>query len=360
MAVDLDAIADRLFAGVMAPLVLGGALRPGHAIGARAALALGNDRRAEGAVATGLAARVDDARLRRARRLAPVDALPGPGAADWALAAAFHDILQAVNPIFDAPLRRGSAARILDLAATTIERIAPPSTVGEALSRHSWLARAPDVTRTDTTVRWWAGSREYLGVDPPERLQAWPDVRRVGVVRTPHALLELEPLAVRRERLVGAVTALLARTPLTDLATCTRASPRFAWSNETLAFLGARAGLALALRALDRLDPAQVDAALGQASRELLAPESRARAGPALSLLGERALLDAERLVGKDRGPAGDGEVPFARALGALEACRSLSSLRGPWTAAQRAALLGALSAAARSPAAREAASLLG
>ena len=47
MATRLDAIAERLFAGVMAPLVLGGAIRPGHAIGARAALALG-DRPASG------------------------------------------------------------------------------------------------------------------------------------------------------------------------------------------------------------------------------------------------------------------------------------------------------------------------
>jgi hypothetical protein len=360
MATDLDAIAERLFAGVMAPLVLGGAVRPGHAIGARAALALGERRLPREAIASGLAARVDEARLRRARKLAPVDALPDPTAGDWALTAAFHDVLQAVNPIFDAPLRRGSAARILDLAATTIERVSAPSTVGEALARHTCLARMTEVTRTDTTVRWWAGTREYLGVDPPERLQAWPELRRVGIVRTLRPLLELEPLAVRRERLAATMSALLTRTPLTDLATCTRAGPRFAWSDETLAFAGTRTGRTLALRALDGLDQGQVDEALGHASRELLAGDSRVRAAAAVALLGERALLDAERGTGKEHGLALEGDVSFARALGALEARRSLSAVRGPWSAMQRAALLEALSADAQSPAAREAAALLG
>ena len=71
----LDAIAERLFAGVMAPLVLGGPLLPGHAIGARAALALGEERLP---VDRDLGLRVAAGRIRRARRLAPVDALPDP------------------------------------------------------------------------------------------------------------------------------------------------------------------------------------------------------------------------------------------------------------------------------------------
>src|SRR5580658_1977082 len=154
MAVDLDAIAQRLFAGVMAPLVLGGPILPGHAIGARAALALGEDRLPSD---SDLGARVAAGRIRRARRLVPVDTLPDPSAADWALAAALHDVLQAANPLFDAPLRRRAAGRILELAATVIDRVPFPATVGQALSRHAWLARAPEVTRTDTSVRWWTG-----------------------------------------------------------------------------------------------------------------------------------------------------------------------------------------------------------
>src|SRR5258708_5657930 len=113
MAVRLGAIADRLFAEVMAPLVLGGALRPGHAIGARRALAFGDGCFPEDAP---LALRVRVARVRCARALAPVDALPEAGAADWALAAALNDVLQSVSPEYCTALRRRMGGRILDAA----------------------------------------------------------------------------------------------------------------------------------------------------------------------------------------------------------------------------------------------------
>jgi hypothetical protein len=48
MATDLGPIARRLFEHVMAPLALGGPMQPGHAIGARVALALGDAARAAG------------------------------------------------------------------------------------------------------------------------------------------------------------------------------------------------------------------------------------------------------------------------------------------------------------------------
>jgi hypothetical protein len=346
----------------MAPLVLGGEVRPGHAIGSRAALALG-----EGRVPADreLAARVDAARLRRTRRLAPVDAVPDPSAAVWALSAAFHDVLQSANPTFDAPLRRGAAVRILDLAIATLERVPVPETVGEGLARHVWLARAPEISRTDTAVRWWVGKREYLGVDPPPRLQAWPDLRRVQVERIPRPLLDLAPIAVDRARLAEAMDALLLRSPLTDLASCTRAAPSFAWRAQVLAFVTSGAGRALALRALDRLDRDRVDEALGNALRQILAQGFRSIVGPALALFAERALMEAERgETGHPAGPRGaerPAALPFARAIGALEATRVLSSgAPGPWSPAQREALLRALSPAAGSPEAREGAALLG
>jgi hypothetical protein len=382
VAADLDAIAERLFSGVMAPLVLGGAILPGHAIGARAALALGEDRLPAD---RDLGLRVAAARVRRARRLAPVDTLPDPSAVDWALAAALHDVLQAANPVFDAPLRRRAATRILELAAVVIERVPFPATVAEALSRHAWLARAPEVTRTDTTVRWWTGSREFLGVDPPARLQAWPQLRRVDVVRTPHLLLELEPLAVDREALIESVAALLARTPLTDLATCTRTAPAFTWHPTVLNLVTTATGRTLAMRALARLAPAQADVVLGRATRGLLASGHRHVVGPALSLLADRAVVDAEHRLDSEGGaraiePIDDEatarsqphDVPpidagaidianarFARALGALVARRALKAGEGPWSDAQRLRLVKALARAAQSQAAREASALL-
>ena len=156
MAVDLGAVAQQLFEGVMAPLVLGGPVRPGHAIGARVALALGEGERTT--IDSDLEHDVQHARVRRARRLAPIDTLPSATQAEWALAAALHDLLQAANPTFDAALRRSSAVRILELAREAIERVPEPANVREALSRHTWFARVLDVARTDTTVSWWVGS----------------------------------------------------------------------------------------------------------------------------------------------------------------------------------------------------------
>ena len=356
MAVDLDAIAQRLFEGVMAPLVLSGSVRPGHAIGARVALTFG-----EGRVPADrqLMRRVDAARVRRARRLAPIDALPAPSAVDWALAAALHDLLQAANPMFDAPLRRTAAARILELAVATIERVPDPANVGDALSRHTWLARVPDITRTDTEVAWWAGSREFRGVDPPGRLQAWPRLRNVRVTRTPRRWLDLTPLAVDRARLTDAVSELLSRTPLTDLATCARAAPRFAWRRGTLAVVATRAGRTLALRALARLVRADADAALGRATRELMTEGEAAIVSPVVSLLAARALGEAdERAPSTPAQPPAAG-VTFSRALGALAASQALAEGEGTWSDSERARLIAALASDARSPAADEARSLL-
>lgn len=383
MAVDLDAIAGRLFAGVMAPLVLGGPVLPGHAIGARAALGLGDDRLPAD---SDLASRVAAARIRRARRLAPVDTLPDPGAADWALGAALHDILQSANPVFDARLRRSAAARILELAAAVVERVPWPATVGQALSRHTWMARAPEVTRTDTTVRWWSGHREFLGVEPLPRLQAWPEIRRVEVVRTPRPLLDLAPIAVDRARLTETVAALLQRTPLTDLATCTRAAPAFTWHGAVLDLVATASGRPLALRALARLAPAETDAALGRATRALLATGYRDLVVPALSLLADRALAEAERHLDSEGGLApggrsraheasqvvdGSGAAPaddrasartdaiFARALGALVARRALRAGDGTWSDTVRLGLVQRLAGPAQSAAAREASAFL-
>lgn len=284
-------VAEQLFERVMAPLVLGGALRPLHAIGARTAIAIGETRGPAGA---DLASRVRLARVRCARRLFPLDTMDDPAAAEWTLCAALNDVLQAANPAFDAPMRRRMAARILESAAAAIERVPPPSTVREALSRHTWFARLLDVARTDTTVSWWLGSRGFHGADPPQRLRAWPELRRVSVLRAPVALVDLTPLAVDRARLHEVISLFLQRTPLTDLATCARASPTFAWSEAALGLVATNAGRTLALRAIARLDARSADAALTRATRDLLARKIEALAGPALALEAERAIAKAQ------------------------------------------------------------------
>jgi hypothetical protein len=343
--VDLDSVAEELFDGVMAPLVLGGAVNPGHAIGARRAWSFGEERQPRD---RDLAWRVREARLRRARTLAPVDSVPEATAADWALAAALNDLFQAANPTFEGVLRRRAANRILDVATMTIDRARPPATLRETLARHTWFARFGETRRTDTTVSWWTGSTRFLGVPPPARLQAWPELRRVRVVRSEHGLLELAPLAVDRDLLSLAVAGFLGRTPLTDLATCTRSAPPFAWTAPTLELLATPGGRKLAVRALDRLPAADVDAALGAATRPLLASPARTVAGPVVQLLSERVL--AALLASREPAPAAaplQPDAAFARAVGATAAMRALSGSAHGWPAAERERLLGALPALA-------------
>jgi len=359
VAADLGVIAQRLFEGVMAPLVLGGPMRPGHAIGARAALALGEGERTS--IDVDLEAHVRLGRVRRARRLAPIDTLEPATPAEWTLAACLHDIVQATNPTFDSLLRRSSAARILELAGEAIERVPAPAHARDALSRHTWLARVLEIARTDTAVSWWTGSRTYLGVDPPARLQAWPELRRVTVVATPHPVLDLAPLAIDRGRLTEAVARLLARTPLTEIATCTRPAPAFVWNDPALALLSTRAGRTLALRALEELPAQDVDVALGRATRDLLATRSVA-AAPAIALLADRALADAQdsEVRSPHSLPGARSEGAFARGLGAAAALRSLEGSDAGWRPGEWRRIREALAVATRTPEAQRAVELLG
>jgi hypothetical protein len=354
LATDLREIARRLFEGIMAPLVLGGALRPGHAVGTRAALALGGEGTLD-VLDAALLDRVQTARVRRARLLTPVDAVDLPSRAEWAMAAGLHDVLQSANPRLDAAMRRRAAARILELARETLARVPLPAHTGEALSRHTWLGRVLDLARNDTAVSWWTGSRTFRGVPPPGRLTAWPQLRRVQVVTTPRPLLELEPLAVDREKLAATMSLLLGRTPLTDLATCARMAPPFAWSEGTLGLVATRAGRTLALRALAHAPASPVDVALGRATRELLT-QKRAHSGPAIALLAERTLALAQTSP-SSLGGRPDGA--FARSLGAAAALRMLRASEGEWPEQERKRLVALLEAAARTDAAREAAAML-
>jgi hypothetical protein len=319
--VNVQAVVERIWTRVMAPLVLGGPLMPGHAIGARVEWPPESRRSSD----PNLAARVAAARVRRARMLAPVDSLPDAEAADWALAGAIHDIMQSANPSFDTPLRRHLAQRILDIALGAIDRIATPATVGEALSRHSWFARLLEVRRTDKTVSFWVGSREFLGREPPSHLQAWPRLRRVNVAAAHRSLLELTPLAVDHARFAHAISEVLDRTPITNIATCTREDPAFEWTERSLAFLGARAGRILATRALDRLPSDAVDAVLGATTRRLLDGRLRPRAGPVLRLLADRTVASLSTPTAEGRPPA--EAALFARALGAAAARANLATI---------------------------------
>ncbi len=358
MAEPLDTIAERLFRSVLAPLVLGGPLRTGHAIGARAALALAE--RAPRPADLDLASRVDLGRVAVARHLVPVDRLDDIDGETWALAAALHDLFQVASPGW---VRRSAPKRLLDLTLATLERVPPVRSAREALARHTWFARLVSVRRRDTAVSWWVGSREFLGSEPPKRLLLWSDVRRVSVERQERTLCELLTHGGVRElasAFEAAVSRFLRATPLTDLATASHRTPAFAWSPETLALVRTPAARTLALRAVALSPLDELDAALGAATRTLLGAHAWREASTALDFLGHRALSAAQESAAWPGAIDGPDDTAFARATGALVARKWLDEGALVLSESERRRLTPIFDAAAKVSAAREISELTG
>ncbi len=360
-------LCDRLFDAFLAPLVLGGALRPVKAIGGKRALCMaGQAPRDSEAVS-----RTQLARVRVARKLAPVDRFEeAPTGPEWALAAALHDLVQATHPGFNAAFRQRGPAQILDVIEQTIERIPLAPTPGDALSRHTWLSRMFDLARTDVEVKWWTGSETFMGENPPARLTAWPEVRRVEQTLSHHRLMDLSSAsaAVDDERFACIVQQLLTRTPLTDFATIDRATPRFVWQRATLTLCATHTGRTLVLRALARCPSRITDAALGRATRALFSARDLTSASLAVDILRDRALAAAERRTVSSPVPptyeavaaeANDPDRAFATSIGALAATQWIAENGGGFGAVERERMLRTLAPAANAPAARELKALL-
>jgi hypothetical protein len=356
LAEDPTALADRIFATVLAPLVLGGPMRPAHPIGARAALALAalSPRPSDGE----LESRVDLARVAQARRLVPIDTVEDPSGTDWALGAVLHDLLQVTNPSW---VRRSAPKRLLDLAGATLERLSPPSSAREALARHTWFGRLFSVHRRDTAVSWWTGSSMFRGKEPPKRLFLWSDLRRVSVERAERGVMELLAHGGRIEQapaFAAAVSQLLRATPLTDFASCARVAPPFVWTRETLAMVRAPVARTLALRAVSLAGAEEVDAALGRATRALFAAKEWKNATIALDFLGHRAMSVAQTPTTWSSADGTD-DTTFARAAGAMVARRWLDDPASGLPDAERRRLAPIFDVAARASAARELDALL-
>lgn len=362
---DVQALVDRLFTSFLSPLVLGGTMKPGKPLGGKNALAIGSGRSPSDFEAL---SRCELARVRVARKLAPVDTFdPAPNGDEWALAAILHDLVQATHPGFNGVLRRSGPARILTVIEKTLERIPPPRNVGEALSRHTWLSRMFDLARTDIQVKWWTGSETFLGEDPPGRLTAWPELRRVQQIRTPRPLMDLPTSggAVDLMTFTAVVEAILAKTPLTDLVTLNRASPLFVWRHENLALCSTSAGRTIVLRAFGLLPEKEVDAALGKATRQLFAAKAIRALVVAIDLLRDRALMAAASRIGRDRDPdpltlgPEHNDAAFALSAGALAASHWIARTGGGFSDSERASILRVLAPAASSAAAKEVRALL-
>ena len=358
---ELGEVVERLFKTFTVPLVIGGAMSPGRPIGGRTALLIEDGRMPSD---TESFSHVHLARIRRARELAPVDRFEAFSQAEWTLLACLHDLAQATHPDLAGFLRSKSPGRLIHVVSLTLDRVAPPATAKEALSRHSIFARLFDIRRVTTEVSWWTGKAKFVGTKPPSRLTAWPEFRRVSIQEIPEPFVTL-PVGKAQGDFQQTIAKFLARSPLTDFATCERPEPAFLFSPENIGLISTNAGRTLALRALAHGEPLAVDAALGKATRALIAARSLRPLFAVLTLLGERALARAqeELLKSADPKPLAIGEendANFARAIGALRARTYIAEHGECFRELERKHMLTILEPRALSPAAREFEALLG
>ena len=359
--VDLGMVAEQLFVDFMAPLVLGGEMRPARPIGGNVAFSLGIER---SVADSDRHAQVQLARVRLARRLLPIDRLPDATPDEWALAACLHDLVQSTHHGLDGLFRGRATDKLRTIAIETIKRIPKPRTVAEVLSRHTWFARMFEIARLDTTVSWWVGSRSFFGETPPERLMTWPDLRRVKVSKVQNFLPDLplhgdDEKGAQRTAFSYALTLFLHQTPLTDLGTLDRAEPPFAWGRETLALAATRMGRTLIARTLRALPESVVNAALGRSTRALLAGQAGQATRLAMALLGDLALSSAQGAVlrGEAAPPVSsldDLEASFARTAGAIAAREQLGREGRAIPSTERAALAAYLQPLCEGPLGRD------
>jgi hypothetical protein len=99
----------------------------------------------------------------------------------WRLGAAVHNLLALAHPrIATGPGADARIQRVAD-AAAQLARLGAPDSLAAALARHSLVARLPEIQRRDHTVRFWLGTRTFVGRPPPPRMLALPRVRGVRV-----------------------------------------------------------------------------------------------------------------------------------------------------------------------------------
>ncbi len=268
--------AEALARGILGPIVVGGKLELQRPFGPKLALAIGDGR---SIVDNDLRHEVDTARLRVARTVIPTDAIAPPSPAEWALAAAFNDLLQVTNHELSSFATRGRHATLLESVHALVETLPIGRTLEDAVGRHATFSRALLTSRTDTVVACWTGSSSFRGQAPPARLLAWPELRRVRVEATKVPLAEMaRGAAVDEGAFDTALGGWLASSPLSDLASAHRLAPTFHWSRHSVSLVTTVEGSNLALRAIgwatnDDPDAAEraVDA-LSRAADQLTAP----------------------------------------------------------------------------------------
>ncbi len=252
---------DAFLRGFLRPLLEGGRVQPGRALGpARlevAALSASSDAEVDHAVLAALHA--------AASEHVPTRAVRWPDRGALALALAAHDLALLSDPRLDRAFARGARATLAGFVRTLIERAGPAATRGDALLRHAIVGRVLRLERTDTTVRNWSYTHRFQGIPVPPRFTAWRALRRV---ETTHAQRTLAAALAELPPALGApalLDALVAASPLTRAL---HAAPESFRVDEALAptLLDAPLRGAIA-RALLDADPARAGECVGAALR---------------------------------------------------------------------------------------------
>jgi hypothetical protein len=248
----------RFVSEFLLPLVKGGALHIGRPLGPRAVDRLiggilGSAEATDGAVellpAAERQALVDLSRYRRQRvaELMPAADAPALDAVTLRLGAALHNLLALGHPEIAG---RGVESRQdrIATAAATLAGAGAPRSAREAVSRHSLLARLPEIVRSDHTVHFWVGRRTFVGRVPPRRITALPKLRNVHVDQVRRTWLrEVGIPAVGRP----AFLALNLASPLGEALDPLRLEPPLAWSRVLAVLRFPALCRAVAGRALD-------------------------------------------------------------------------------------------------------------
>lgn len=295
MAEKASEIVEAVVRRVLVPAVTGGTLVIERPFGQKAAFAAAEAVGGFG-VSEGLAQierelgpsvleRGEESLLRRIRRIVDADPVAiGPRLEGGVVAAAalFHDLVAGFHPDLPGAFRRDAPSKLLEATANGLASIPAPATLRAAILRHAWLGELPKFSLSRTEVRWWVGGASFVGREPPARLLAWPNVRRVSKeTRNAEILRVLELFGDRGDvSAVGelharAMAAFFASSPLTDLAFAGRLAPPFTWNDRLQAVVSSAAGARVARRAI----------ALGEERGKFAREVIQAQAGEAAAAL---------------------------------------------------------------------------
>jgi hypothetical protein len=147
------------------------------------------------------------------------DVTPAPFDEDTAtLLYAAHELFATTHPQATAFYARTHLFAAAAAAAVgALPRTLDP---GRLVTRHLVVRRIFRTLRTDVHVKWWTGNASFYGDEPPQRLMAWPGLRRVQQSRLTQPLWRLalqggdEDLRTAR---LALMVALLDASPLTRL-----------------------------------------------------------------------------------------------------------------------------------------------